>query len=236
MAKPIQNPCEDEPSALPFRTGGPLRRNQEYVIFYFFAITSWIMEICAACLGSLYGAESHYFIGTITPFLVTHWAAFLQTCWLMATARRETIADRMAYLNLACRFQRLCAVSSPSESTAYRVVPIPRLMRCYNPTALIGMVTWAVAYRFRDKASSQAYWIIFLVVWIMNIVVCIMNVYNNITWESDLLYQIAPDVPQGNFWVGVLGIRSMIKAKDVLDEHSKDQDFELKQRDNKRGV
>ncbi|ETI27795.1 hypothetical protein G647_00244 [Cladophialophora carrionii CBS 160.54] len=213
MAKPIQNPCEDEPSALPFRTGGPLRRHQEYVIFYFFAITSWIMEICAACLGSLYGAESHYFIGTITPFLVTHWAAFLQTCWLMATARRETIADRMAYLNLACRFQRLCA-----------------------PTALIGMVTWAVAYRFRDKASSQAYWIIFLVVWIMNIVVCIMNVYNNITWESDLLYQIAPDVPQGNFWVGVLGIRSMIKAKDVLDEHSKDQDFELKQRDNKRGV
>ena len=73
MAKPIQNPCEDEPSALPFKTGGRLRRNQEYVIFYFLAIASWGCEIAAACLGSLYGAQSHYFIALITPFLVTHW-------------------------------------------------------------------------------------------------------------------------------------------------------------------
>ncbi|KAJ9607128.1 hypothetical protein H2200_008200 [Cladophialophora chaetospira] len=173
MAKPIQNPTEDEPSALPFRTGGRLRRKTEYVIFYFLAISSWIMEIAAACLGSLYGAQSHYFIATITPFL---------------------------------------------------------------PTALIGMVTWAVAYRFRDKASSQAYWIIFLVVWILNIVVCIMNVYNNISWESDLLYQIAPDVPQGNFWLAVLGIRSAIRAKDVLHENTKDAEFEMKQRGNKQRV
>lgn len=69
------------------------------------------------------------------------------------------------------------------------------------------MVTWAVAYRFRGKASSSAYWIIFLVVWISNVVVCIMNVYNNISWESQLLWQIAPDYPQGNFWLGVLGIK-----------------------------
>jgi uncharacterized membrane protein YhaH (DUF805 family) len=90
------------------------------------------------------------------------------------------------------------------------------------------MVTWAVAYRFRSKASSQAYWIIFLVVWITNTVVCIMNVYNNITWESDLLYQIAPNVHQGNFWLAALGIRSMIRAKDVINMHERD-DFEMKQ-------
>ena len=75
------------------------------------------------------------------------------------------------------------------------------------------MVTWAVAYRFKGHASSSAYWIIYLVIWIVNIVVCMMNVYNNITWESDLLYQIAPEYPQGNFWLAVLGIRSMCRAK-----------------------
>jgi len=190
MAHEIDHADENEPSALPFRTGGRLAREQEYLIFYFFAIVSWCLEIAAACLGSLDGGQSHVFIATITPFLATHWMAFLQTCWMMATAPRMTIADRMAYLNLACRFQRLCA-----------------------PTALMGMVTWAVAYRFRHKASSPAYWIIFLVVWISNTCFCIMNVYNNISWESALLYQIAPDYPQGNFWLAALGIRSMCRAK-----------------------
>lgn len=136
-------------------------------------------------------------------------AAFLQTCWMMATARRNTIQDRIAYLNLACRFQRLCAVRQHSFSSltcnSANNTPI-------QPTALIGMVTWAVAYRFRGKASSPAYWIIFLVVWILNIVVCIMNVYNNISWESDVLYRIAPSYPQGNFWLGVLGLQSMCRA------------------------
>lgn len=73
MPKPIQNPTEDEPSALPFRTGGRLRRNQEYVIFYFLVISSLCCEISAAALGSLFGAQDHRFIATITPFLVTHW-------------------------------------------------------------------------------------------------------------------------------------------------------------------
>lgn len=36
------------------------------------------------------------------------------------------------------------------------------------------MITWAVGYRFRGKASSQAYWIIWLVVWILDTVLCIM--------------------------------------------------------------
>jgi hypothetical protein len=86
------------------------------------------------------------------------------------------------------------------------------------------MVIWAVAYRFKGRASSQAYWIIYLVVWITNTVVCLMNVYNNITWESDLLYQIAPEYPQGNFWLAVLGIRSMCRYKHPhrdIDELSK---------------
>ena len=73
MAKPIENPTEDEPSALPWRTGGRLRRIHEYVIFYFFATSSWGLEIGAACLGSLYGGDSHFFMATVTPFLVTHW-------------------------------------------------------------------------------------------------------------------------------------------------------------------
>ena len=34
---------------------------------------------------------------------------------MMATAPRHTIADRMAYLNLACRFERLCAVGDPNS-------------------------------------------------------------------------------------------------------------------------
>lgn len=81
------------------------------------------------------------------------------------------------------------------------------------------MITWAVGYRFRGKASSQAYWIIWLVVWILNTVVCIMNVYNNIDWESELLYQIAPEYPQGNFWLAVLGIRPICRAKREPGNH-----------------
>ena len=87
------------------------------------------------------------------------------------------------------------------------------------------MITWAVAYRFREKASSQAYWIIFLVVWIMNTVFSIMNVYNNINWESDLLYQIAPEYPQGSYWLAVFGIRSMCRAK---RKHHKDMELETR--------
>ncbi|EXJ87261.1 hypothetical protein A1O3_04220 [Capronia epimyces CBS 606.96] len=208
MPTPIDNPTEDEPPALPFKTGGRLARNQEYLIFYFFTISSWGLEIAAACLGSLYGAQSHYFIATVASFLATYAMAFLQTLWMAATAPRNTIADRISFLNLVCRFQRLCA-----------------------PTALIGMITWAVAYRFRGKASSQAYWIIFLVVWIFSIVVCIMNVYNNISWESDLLYQLAPDQPQGKFWLAALGIRDICRSKHPLP---KDADMELEHSADKR--
>ena len=146
-------------------------------------------------------------------------AAFLQTSWMMATAPRTTIADRMAYLNLACRFQRLCAVSQQQQH------PLQINSLTSQPTALISMVTWAIAYRYRDKASSPAYWIIFLVVWISNTLFSLMNVSNNISWESDLLAQIAPEYPQGSFWLAVLGIRSMCLAK---HKHHDNADMELK--------
>jgi hypothetical protein len=87
------------------------------------------------------------------------------------------------------------------------------------------MVTWAVAYRFRSDASSQAYWIIFLIVWLVSTVVCLMNVSNNISWESTLLSQIAPEYPQGNFLLAVLGIRSMCREK---HKHHNDPSMELK--------
>jgi len=86
------------------------------------------------------------------------------------------------------------------------------------------MITWAIAYRYKNKASSPAYWIIYLVVWIKNTVVCLMNVSNNINWESDLLAQIAPEYPQGSFWLAVLGIRSMCRAK---HKHHANADMEL---------
>lgn len=73
MVKTVDHADEEEPSALPFETGGRLARKEEYIVFYFFAISSWCMEIAAACLGSLYGGESHYFIATVAPFLATHW-------------------------------------------------------------------------------------------------------------------------------------------------------------------
>jgi hypothetical protein len=73
MTKTIEHATDNEPSALPFKTGGRLGRKEEYLIFYFCAISSWALEIAAACLGSLYGAQSHYFIATVAPFLTTHW-------------------------------------------------------------------------------------------------------------------------------------------------------------------
>ncbi len=52
------------------------------------------------------------------------------------------------------------------------------------------------------------------------------SVYNNINWESDLLYQIAPEYPQGNYWLGVFGIRSLCQAEYT---NPKDEGLELKE-------
>ena len=75
MAKHIDNANEDEPAPIPFKTGGKLARQYEYLVFYFFTICSWALEIAAACLGSLYGGQSHVFIATVAPFLATYWSA-----------------------------------------------------------------------------------------------------------------------------------------------------------------
>lgn len=53
----------------------------------------------------------------------------------------------------------------------------------------------------------------------------LMNVSNNISWESDLLAQIAPEYPQGSFLLAVLGIKSMCLAK---HKHHENADVELK--------
>lgn len=100
-----------EPAALPAKTGGPLSRKWEYVLFYVFAILSWSLEICAAATGSHYGGSSYIFVGIVVGWLACHFAAMLQTCWIMATSVRSTFDERMAYLNLAIRLQRLLAVS-----------------------------------------------------------------------------------------------------------------------------
>lgn len=73
MAKFIEHADDVEPSAVPWRTGGRLARQYEYLVFYFFAISSWSLEIASACIGSLYGGQSHYFIATVSPFLATYW-------------------------------------------------------------------------------------------------------------------------------------------------------------------
>ena len=75
MPKHIDNADKDEPRAIGVSSGGRLARKYEYLLFYFLAISSWALEITSGCLGSLYGANSHLFIATVTPFLVTHWLA-----------------------------------------------------------------------------------------------------------------------------------------------------------------
>ena len=75
MAKHIDRALKDEPRAIGVSSGGRLARKYEYLLFYFLCISSWCLEIAAACLGSLYGGDSKYFIATIAPFMATHWYA-----------------------------------------------------------------------------------------------------------------------------------------------------------------
>jgi hypothetical protein len=75
MPKHIDHADEEEPSAIPSKSGGSLARKYEYLMFYFFAVSAWGLEIASGCLGSLYGGESHYFIATVSPFLACYWYA-----------------------------------------------------------------------------------------------------------------------------------------------------------------
>lgn len=187
---------EPEPAAIPGKSPWSLLSpKSEYIMFYTLAFASWSLEICAAATGSHYGGASNPFIGTVTAFLCVHFAAFLQTVWAMATAVRGTVEERVAYLKLAIRLQRLLGVSVKELHSYF----LPHTDTFCQMAAIIGLVTWAVAYRFRGNASSSAYWIIFLVVWIANTVSFLMNAYNNTSWESDVLAEMAPDKKVGRF-------------------------------------
>lgn len=86
--------------------GVALRRTESRFRWYCGAVFGFVLVCCL-------DYSSEIFIGEMKAnIIIFNRAAFLQTCWMMATAPRNTIADRLAYLNLACRFQRLCAVSS----------------------------------------------------------------------------------------------------------------------------
>lgn len=87
MAGQIEHATDEEPAPTPWTTGGRLARKYEYMMFYFFAISSWCLEIAAAALGSLYGGDDRLFIATITPFLVTHWYVTQFACLLPSAQR-----------------------------------------------------------------------------------------------------------------------------------------------------
>jgi len=96
------------------KSQGALSTSHEYILFYILTGLAWCLEICAGVLGGLDHTDSYPFIGTVTPFLVLHWAAVLQTVWGMVRAPRwrGTVQERVEYLFLARRLQRLMAVSS----------------------------------------------------------------------------------------------------------------------------
>lgn len=89
-----------------------LKPQPEAVIFYCLAVPSWFLQIAAAVLGSHYHTSSASFIGTVSAFLVLHWAAWFQTAIAMVQ-RASWIRDevdlenRRRYLYLAVRLNRL---------------------------------------------------------------------------------------------------------------------------------
>lgn len=101
-----------EPEAL-LKSRGQLSTKQEYIVFWLLTIPAWTLEIAAAILGGIEHTQSRPFIGTVTAFLILHWAAFLQTVWMMVRAPRwrGTLDERTEYLFLARRLQRLMVVS-----------------------------------------------------------------------------------------------------------------------------
>lgn len=110
---------EPEPPALPGKMPrGLLSQKAEYILFYTLSFISLSLEICTAALGSHYGGSSNPFIGTVTAFWCLHAAAFLMTVWAMATAARRSVDDRVCYLKLAMRLQRLLGVCVPPGRTA----------------------------------------------------------------------------------------------------------------------
>lgn len=110
----------------------------ETLLFYAFAVPSLGLEIAAAVCGSYYHTWGGPFIGTMTAFLVLHWAAWLQTAigmmqrasWL----RDESdLVERRQFLYLAVRLNRLmivCSIFSLAPSAT------PDLSTCPPPLSL----------------------------------------------------------------------------------------------------
>ncbi|GAB7366840.1 hypothetical protein MBLNU230_g1010t1 [Neophaeotheca triangularis] len=169
-----------EPEAL-LKSRGKLTTKQEYIVFWLLTIPCWALEIAAAVLGGFDHTTSPPFIGTVTAFLVLHWAAFLQTVWMMVRAPRwrGTLDERTEYLFLARRLQRLMVM-----------------------TAFIALPTFIVAYVERDMKNDLPYWLLFMLFFIIDTVMSVMNAYNNITWSAD---RLTVDLGHNPFRFGTMG-------------------------------
>ena len=113
-----------------------LTDTNEAILFYCFAIPSWLLNIAAGVLGSYYDTEDNGFIGTVTAFLVFSWAAWWQTAVQMAQRAswvrdESSLPDRRRYLYLAVRLNRLMFV---------RVLPC--LCRCFRCCFAITLVAY----------------------------------------------------------------------------------------------
>lgn len=116
-SNPQSGPAQPTPQApahaqskAPGRQHSHAGRHFEHALFYTLAIVSWIFEISAAVIGGYYGGSASAFIGTVTVFLVLHWAAFLQTLYAIFKAYGE---GRVEYIWMCRRLQRLMIVSQP---------------------------------------------------------------------------------------------------------------------------
>ena len=142
----------------------------ERALFYFFAFSSWVLEIAASVTGSYYSTHAKSFIPCATVFLFMSWAAWWQTVVGMmqraSWVRDESnLPDRRRYLYFAVRLQRLMLVCLlplflPQVRSSYRVCTD----RCSQPTAFIAFVTFVVAYVRRTNTHDVGNWLLFLLV------------------------------------------------------------------------
>ncbi|KAK4574244.1 hypothetical protein LTR86_002005 [Recurvomyces mirabilis] len=168
-----------------------LDRRQETYLFYFWMIVSLCCEITAAVLGWRYHTWSYPFIGVMTGFMVTYWAAWFQT----ATGMVQRASWIREEADLPTRRQFL-----------YLAVRLNRLML---PAAVVGLATFIPAYVQRHRHPHDLpYWLLFLLTFIWNAVFSVMNAYNNITWESDRMKYEDGEQPFRIGKLAILGIPS----------------------------
>ena len=196
-----------------------LSRRNECILFYCLVIPSWMAEITAAAVASVYDTHHPSFIVTATIWLFFWGWAWLQTAigmlQIASWVRDESnLKDRKQYLYLAVRLNRLMLVRSCSRTFPFfssikgaRIISRHELS-LFQPTAIIAFVTFVVAYVRRHTYHDTAYWLIFLLFFVMNTVGCVMNAYNNIGWESDRLHYEEGEPPIKNTRLAMLGIPS----------------------------